>query len=255
VTDTADPYENPLLYDLEYQDYTKDIRYYVQLCKHLGTSVLEFGCGNGRLSIPIATAGVELWGVDLSKSMLEHLREKLATLGPTVQGRVRTIQADFLTYKPPRPFPLVIIPFNALHHCTDLKQIREMATAAHRALVPEGYLALDCYLIDKKLYNRGPDERYEPRWFTHPQTGEQLYSWEQSWWEEASHTHHVTYCYQHPDGHVEQTHLDLHMYERSALRDVVDSCGFKLFEEWSDFQSGPVGPNDHKWVAIFRRRN
>ena len=76
MSERIDPYQNPVLYDLEYQDYRKDVRYYVELCRHVGGSVLEYGCGNGRLSIPIASAGLELWGVDLSKTMLAHFQQK-----------------------------------------------------------------------------------------------------------------------------------------------------------------------------------
>jgi len=242
-----------VLYDLEYQDYRKDVRYYVELCRHVGGSVLEYGCGNGRLSIPIASAGLELWGVDLSKTMLAHFQQKKQKLQPLLQDRIHIEQADFLRYRPPRPFPLIIVPFNALHHCTDLEQIRTMATNAHLAISSKGYLALDCYLIDRELYDRSPHEEYEPRWFTHPETEEPIYSWEQSWWEEETQIHHVMYCYRHPNGKVERTHLSLHMYERGILREVVESCGFKLVGQWSDFRSGAVGPKDHKWVTIFQR--
>jgi cyclopropane fatty-acyl-phospholipid synthase-like methyltransferase len=254
LTKKLDPYSNPVLYDLEYQDYTKDIRYYVELCRHIGGSVLEFGCGNGRLSIPIASAGVELWGVDLSHTMLAHFNQKMQSMHPHLRERIKLKRDDFLTFRPPRPFPLIIVPFNALHHCKGLEQVQRMATNAHLALTANGYMALDCYLIDRELYDRSPHEEYEPRWFIHPETKEEIYSWEQSWWEEEARVHHVTYCYRHPNDKVDRTHLSLHMYERGELRRTIESTGFKLVSQWSDFRSGAMGPKDQKWVTIFQRQ-
>src|SRR5215468_6394304 len=39
-------------------------------------AVLELACGTGRLTIPIAQSGVEIVGLDLSPSMLDHARKK-----------------------------------------------------------------------------------------------------------------------------------------------------------------------------------
>ena len=124
---------------------------------------------------------------------------------------------------------------------------------ARNSLVPGGYLAFDCYLIDRKLYDRDPEERYEARWFKEPQTGEAIYSWEQSWWEETTKIHHVSYHYQRKSGEVECTQLALHMYERDEIRDVFNDAGFQLRYEWANFEGEEIGPADQKWVVLLQR--
>jgi SAM-dependent methyltransferase len=248
-----DPYANPLLYDLEYSDYTKDLEYYIALCKHVGSPVLELGCGNGRLSIPIAKAGLSLIGVDISQRMLEHFEQKLKQLSPEVQERIQLVCADFRTLQSKQLFPIVIVPFNSIHHCSSIEEVSALLRTGFQALVPGGYLALDCYLIDRKLYDRDPNERYEPRWFNDPSTKERLYSWEQSSWEEETQIHHVNYFYQHSSGAIQQSKLSLHMYERELLKDTFQAAGFSICQEWSDFESGKVGSHDHKWVCVLRQ--
>jgi ubiquinone/menaquinone biosynthesis C-methylase UbiE len=38
--------------------------------------VLEIGCGTGRVTIPLAAAGVVITGLDVSASMLEEAKRK-----------------------------------------------------------------------------------------------------------------------------------------------------------------------------------
>ena len=38
--------------------------------------VLELGIGSGRLALPLATRGFEVWGIDTSQAMVDLLREK-----------------------------------------------------------------------------------------------------------------------------------------------------------------------------------
>ena len=247
-----DPYENPLLYELEYQDYTKDVGFYVALSRRVGSPILELGCGSGRLGIPILEAGAEVYGVDQSQPMLDHFTAKVNDR-PALKGRLTLLRADFCTLEMPRAFPLILAPFNALHHCSSTRELAALFRTAHRTLVPGGYLAFDCYLIDRSLYDRDPDERYEARWFKEPHTGEAIYSWEQSWWEESTQVHHVSYHYQRQSGTVETTHLALHMYERALIRQLFEEAGFKLCYEWSDFEGSPVGTTDQKWIVLLQR--
>ena len=44
------------------------------------STVLELGCGTGRVLLPLAAAGIEVVGLDQSPAMLAIPRQKLATL-------------------------------------------------------------------------------------------------------------------------------------------------------------------------------
>ncbi len=51
-----------------------------------GAKVLDFGCGDGRVAIPLAGLGYEVTAVDASQRMLDRLRERAPDL--------TTVQAD-----------------------------------------------------------------------------------------------------------------------------------------------------------------
>ncbi|MBN1212417.1 MAG: methyltransferase, partial [candidate division Zixibacteria bacterium] len=59
------------LYDLV-PGYKKlhDIDFYVEQCLNRRGKTLELGCGTGRVLIPLAEAGIEITGLDVSEHML-----------------------------------------------------------------------------------------------------------------------------------------------------------------------------------------
>jgi ubiquinone/menaquinone biosynthesis C-methylase UbiE len=54
-----------------------DVGFFVEAAKTSGSPVLEVGCGTGHSLIPIARAGLEVVGLELSPRMLAVCRERL----------------------------------------------------------------------------------------------------------------------------------------------------------------------------------
>lgn len=259
-----DPYDDALLYDLEYADHVEDVAFYVDRARNAAGRVLELGCGTGRLTVPIARAGVDVVGVDRSPAMLGALDGRVAREAPAVSARVRRLCADYTTVDPGAiagmaasggagRFRTVIWPFNALHHCQDEASVDAMLARIGGWLDGGGRVALDCYLPDRELYDRDPEGQFEHRTFTHPVTGVSLDSWEQGWWDEAAKVHHVVYVYRWPDGTERRTHLELRMFELVELYRMFDRAGWRIVREASDFSGRPVVTGALKWVGVLAR--
>ncbi|MEQ1503215.1 MAG: class I SAM-dependent methyltransferase [Myxococcota bacterium] len=260
MTET-DPYADAVLYDLEYADHVEDLAHYVDRARTARGPVLELGCGTGRLTVPIARAGVTITGIDRAPSMLAALARRAAAEAPSVRSRITAIEADYLAEDPPIEPPAgsagwgaVLWPFNALHHCPDERALGETLTRIRRRLAPNGRLCLDCYLLDRSLYDRDPNGRYEQRTFVHPATGVTLDSWEQGWWDEAAKVHHVVYVYRWPDGTERSTHLQLRMFDLPVLRALLDQAGLRLARESEDFRGTALRPSSLKWVGVAEAR-
>jgi len=244
-----DPYADGVLYDLEYADVTEDVAFYVQRAGEAEGPVVELGCGTGRLTIPVARAGIRITGVEASPAMLARLRAKLEREEPAVRDRVAVHAGSWETFRPAAPADVVLWPFNALHHSRDEAALRDMLSRVRSYLRPSGRVVLDAYLPDPELYGRDPDRRYEPRTFVDPLTGDLLESWEQGWWDEDAHVHHVLYVYR-SGGAERRTHLQLRMFEIDVLRSVIEDAGWRIVMEASDFGGAPVGPGALKWVGM-----
>jgi SAM-dependent methyltransferase len=140
-----------------------DIPFYVELAQEAaaaGHSVLELGCGTGRVTIPIAQAGVEVVGLDSSPQMLEVARRKSEGI-----ENLRWVEGDMASFALGERFGLVIIPFRSFL----LLHTREDQEACLRCirnhLVHGGRLALNFFNPDpvRRSYEGSSQEQEERR--------------------------------------------------------------------------------------------
>ena len=134
------------IYDFEYDELEEDIPFYRDLALAAGGPCLELGCGTGRVLIPVAKAGVEVVGLDVSPAMLAVAREKVEGLARDVQARIRLVEGDMRDFDlGGATFNLVYIPFRSfLHLLTVEDQVQALATI-RRHLRPGGRLALNFF--------------------------------------------------------------------------------------------------------------
>ncbi len=96
------------LYD-NYVQTSLDIPFFLEQAKSAGGEVLELMSGTGRVSVPLAQAGVRLTCVDRSPEMLAILRVKLDEQG--LQASVH--QMDVCVLSLPGRFDLVFVAFHS----------------------------------------------------------------------------------------------------------------------------------------------
>jgi SAM-dependent methyltransferase len=141
--DPTDPYARIVdLYDLEHDQLTEDISFYVNCVAVVGDPVLEFGCGTGRLLRPIAAAGYRITGLDRSPAMLGKADARLT---PALRRRVTLIEGsmDGVLDLPGGTFGTAIFSLNGLMHLDDpTRQLNALQTA-HALLDPRGQLLID----------------------------------------------------------------------------------------------------------------
>lgn len=77
-------YDDPELYDLE-NEILDELPSLLALADQTGGPILDLACGTGRTTLPMADAGHEVIGVDLSEPMLARAREKAQERGLTVE--------------------------------------------------------------------------------------------------------------------------------------------------------------------------
>jgi SAM-dependent methyltransferase len=80
-----------------------------------GKSVLDLGCGDGRISIPLAGEARELWLVDASTAMIENARRRIPA-GHT--GKIHCVCTDVGDFAPPHKFDVVLC-IGVLAHVAD----------------------------------------------------------------------------------------------------------------------------------------
>jgi ubiquinone/menaquinone biosynthesis C-methylase UbiE len=120
----------------------RDVPFWRNLGLSAGGPVLELGCGTGRVSLPLARAGVPLVGVDRSAAMLAFARRRMAR--DRLHRVLRLVQADIRHLPHGRDaFAMVMAPYGILQSLLHERDLASTLSEIHRVLQPNGTFGLE----------------------------------------------------------------------------------------------------------------
>jgi SAM-dependent methyltransferase len=105
--------------------------------------LLELGCGTGRVLLPLARAGFEITGLDLSAPMLQRCSAKLQEESQEIRDRARLVAADMTAFDLGRRFAAILCPFAGFQQLRRVDQQLACLDRCRRHLRPQGRLVLD----------------------------------------------------------------------------------------------------------------
>ena len=168
-TNTTRVYEYPKnyarFYDLIYHQLrdSVDKEYFLQEMKRPKGKVLEMGVGTGRFFIEALNQGVDIYGFDISKAMLNMLYNKLEK-----ERHSRITRQNMLNFNYDERFDLIVAPFRVMMHLTDKEDQIMVLNNAYRHLKPKGKFIFDTFAPDLHQLINGLDNHtdfegeYEP---------------------------------------------------------------------------------------------
>jgi SAM-dependent methyltransferase len=137
---------DPELYDLvSGADVGGDIDWYRRKAQESGGPILELGAGTGRITLPIAQAGLAIHALDADRGMLAALKRKVDALPEAVQQCVTVIEGDMRSFQTDTRFALVIIPARAFLHNQTADDQLACLHRVNQHLQPGGQLAFNVF--------------------------------------------------------------------------------------------------------------
>jgi SAM-dependent methyltransferase len=136
----------PRLYDWECREVLgrtdQDVGFWLDVARSApaGTAVLELACGTGRVTLPLALAGIEVVGLDIDPAALavaRRRRDAAAGSWPLL------VAADMRRFALRRRFGAVIIPYNSFQLLTDAVDAAACLATVSDHLAPAGTFALE----------------------------------------------------------------------------------------------------------------
>jgi SAM-dependent methyltransferase len=128
----------------------RDVPFWRRVASAARGPVLELGCGTGRVSLPLARAGVALVGIDRSAPMLDRARRRilksqiLRSSNPQILKSLSLVRGDIraLPFET-GAFPMVVAPYGVLQSLIRPRDLTATLASVARVVAPGGTFGID----------------------------------------------------------------------------------------------------------------
>lgn len=241
-------YEDAEFYDREFHDRSDDVAFYRLWALEARGPVLELACGTGRITLPLARAGVATSGLDVSGPMLAQARAKAEAEGLAIPWH----QADARAFELGRRFDRIFIAANALQHLHDLDSHRALFRCVRRHLAPGGRFLIDVFNPNVAKLARSKEVRYLFKTFS-TNAGEPIRVEAVSHYDDAAQVLHFTLFYLDGQGQLQRTkEVTMRCFFPRELALLVQHAGFVIERAWGGYDERPFGPGAPKQILECR---
>jgi ubiquinone/menaquinone biosynthesis C-methylase UbiE len=121
----------------------RDVKFWQRLAAAQEGTVLELGCGTGRITVPVARAGAQVIGIDRSAEMLTRGRQRLRRA--KLQRQAALVRGDIraLPFRTRPGFDLVMAPYGILQSLTRERDLQDTLASVRRVVRRGGLFGID----------------------------------------------------------------------------------------------------------------
>lgn len=238
-------------YDLLFKDRTFDIPFWVTSAKQFGSSILELTCGTGRITIPIVRAGIEVTGLDISRSMIAVAKQKKNELPRFEQQRVHFDFGNVTDFSFPRnTFQAVFSPWGFVP-VTRMEQ-DGIFRSIKQVLSPMGYVVID---IEN---NKEPEEDWNivrlKEYVALPDRGLTLIRQANNTGSAATKVGRIVYTLDivRKNGLMKRliTERIYRIYTIQDLKSLLIINGFRIAAVYGDYDFSPWSPKSNRVIVV-----
>lgn len=244
-------------YDGDYRGYNADIGLILELAEEGDGPILELGCGTGRVVLPLAEAGHNVVGVDISSKLLAVARSKLDAQG--LRNRVKFIQDDLTRFDySDQKFSLAVCTSNTLMHLVSKEAQMLALNNACRHLSEGGLLLVDLFNPDvARLVSVQGMMELADEW-DDPALGAHVIKWSVREVDFAEQLQDTLFIYEEieADGRTRRTvcPFTLRFLWRSEAELMMQACGFSVEAVWGGFDGEPYSSHSERLILLARKR-
>lgn len=252
-------------YDLEYENKRDDVDFYYRLTQKIDGPILECGCGAGRILIPIAKSGKEIWGFDNNASMLNIAKKKTKIF--KVNKKTKVFEDDVIKFSSPllknKQFRFIFLSFDGLAYLaqkgelyyslekTQQRQYKALKNIAEH-LEKNGLFAFD--LFSPNDLSREYVMRHHFSRVTKNETMS-LFSAIQIPTKRIFQIHYFMEILK-TNGAVQKWHYPISGYQADFLeiQSLLENVGLCIVKVYGNFSLKPYKPNSEQMIFVCRKK-
>lgn len=211
-------------------DSSPDVAFYASLAGSTPASILELGCGTGRLLLPLASAGYAVTGIDNVPGMLTVARRKAqdALLAPDL------VLADVRQFKLDTKFRLISFAHNSIGHLHTLSDLQACLKCVHAHLSSDGIFVIDMFNPLPRLLAVAPGVRGRIGGFV-DDTGERVEVTETSRYDDAAQMLHRVWHVTPANGETTYVEFKTRVMFPQELDNLLRLNGFCIRAKYGNF--------------------
>jgi len=233
-------------YDLEMDSYEEDALFFSSLLPDNAT-ILELGCGSGRVGRRLAQKSRTVIGVDISLSMLQKAQERKLT---TMHFSAMDMTALAFNHQ----FDSVVIPYNSLNLLITKERILQCLTGCRQYLQAGGmfiaqiFIPTKTFLFEKKksfqfqIFDMHPNGRLIKEIIKQYNPGSKTISVEERFRVRPTGLHSSPADY--------NSNYTVAAYEISDWLHLFETTGLTVQHCYEDFQKTPLNSTDSSCLII-----
>jgi ubiquinone/menaquinone biosynthesis C-methylase UbiE len=230
------------VYDLfmEDVDYSAWCKYIEEIFGQYGIKpkrILDTACGTGNITIPMASSGYEMWGLDISEDMLSIAESKARAL----KQKLRLLNQDMTQMNLKEKFDAVLCMCDGVNYIQHEKGLKDYFDSVYKTLDKKGIFIFDISSYYKISLILGNNTFYEEKNNKH-------YIWNNNF-DESTETVEMDLVFFVPEGSLYRKFEEQHVqkaHKWEYLAGLLEESGFREIKVFEDFNFKKPGEKSER---------
>ena len=223
-----------------------DNEFFLETIKNTKGKVLEIGVGTGRFFLSALQAGADIYGVDISKSMIDILKKKL---DPSDHFRLTLGDAGKMELN--TRFDLILAPFRVFSHVPEVDDQLQFLNNVWNHLNDGGTFIFDLFVPNPELLHKGMhnvvdfEGEYEP--------GKKLRRTSSSIPDIVNQILDITMKFDWEERgkwHSEEWKMKMRFYFRYEIEHLIKLSKLKLLQIYGDYHLNKLTKNSKEFIIV-----
>lgn len=234
-------------FDAEFEGKQNDIQFYLDLVNaRPGSRVLELGVGTGRVAIPLAKSGHQVYGMDVSPSMLKQAQAKATEQGVKLELKAGKIEELVME----RSFDFIISPFNTLMHLPK-PAMQALLGKVQSGLTSGGTFVVDVGNPSKYQGQMEQGQFYSTRYKNPKGEGDIVVTTKMKLY--PNKLEFVRYFRDSNESLLSEELIQMYYFGVAEWREMVESSGLTVHAVYGDHQGGDLQPTSKSLILVCRK--
>jgi SAM-dependent methyltransferase len=229
---------------------TVDNEYFQNEIQRSGGKILEIGVGTGRLFINALNQGADIYGLDISESMLEILYKKLQR-----DQYYRISQQNIINFSFDFKFDLIIAPFRVIMHLLNKEEQIKAIDNVYNHLNSNGRFIFDVFVPDLNQLIKGINNQMD--FEGEHDSGQKIRRFVSTFPDLSNQTIQVNFHLEWEEKN-ELKHddwiLPLRFFFRYELEHLLERTKFEKYKIYGDYKGSELNKESKDFIIICQKQ-